>query len=120
MRTKKEKIFEEAMSLFLTTGKRKTVIQFINANGIIGNDAEKMATEAYISTKGKLYHLLEFQEYKSHGGPFGKLLMGFLMLELGIFVLIESNQLFNFIFILGACFIIAGMIECYNQPFRKR
>lgn len=113
---KKDEIFEEAQSMFLRNKGRKDVIDYLNSNGIIEEEAEDMATKAYLSIKETINQNIAIQEHKSMGGSLGKIAIGILMIGIGVFGLFALERIFYILFIAGFLILGSGIISIFKKP----
>ena len=67
----KEEIQQTAKLMFLENHGRKKVIEMLNENGIFNEEAEKMATQAYLAVKDQIRQRVEVAEESEGGGGMG-------------------------------------------------
>lgn len=115
-----KEIFEEAKMLFYKNKDRGDVIDFINSKGILGEEANQLATKAYKSIKPEMDKELEIEEHKSLGGPFGKIAIGILAIGIGVFGVIALETIFYIVFLIGIVLIGSGIIGIFNNPEKNK
>ena len=111
----KTKIIEEAENLFLKNSGRKEVIEFIEQSGILGEEAELIASNAYESVNGKIEEARKIEEQKLNGGPYGQIGLGILAIGVTIFGIIEFDRIFYVAGIIGLIFLGKGIWLLINK-----
>ena len=105
----KTKIIEESEVMFLKNCGRKEVIDFIEKSGILGEEAELIASQAYESVQGKIQEAKKLEERKLSGGPYGQIGLGILAIGVTIFGIIAFERIFYVAGILGLIFLGKGI-----------
>lgn len=116
---RKDEILENTYALFLRNRGRKEAIEFLNSQGIEGEEAEEMATQAYKLAKQDIDQVIEIEEHQALGGPIGKIGVGLFALGIGVFGVIALERIFFIVFIIGFALIGTGIFGFFRNPAKN-
>ena len=104
-----KQIVETIQLMFLRNSGRKEVIDFLATNNIEGEQAETMATDAYLAIKDQRNTMLETQEVQKAKGSFGTIIFGAVIMIIGIVASMNSDTLWYGAILVGFITVIQGL-----------
>lgn len=102
-----DELIKASTAMYFLKKGRHDVIEFLNKEGVEGEDAEYIATEAY-----KLFrtHRREAEE-KESSKLNGKILVGVLVLAAGLIATFTTNRIWYGAIIFGGISVFAGLAD---------
>jgi len=94
-------LLETAQSMFLNNSGWKEVIQFFNENGINGDQAETMATDAYKAVKEERREMIQEDVGEEKKGGKTNIIIGALILFAGIIATMTTTSIWYGAMIVG-------------------
>lgn len=104
-----KQISETAQLMFLQNSGRKDVIDFLATNNIIGEQAETIATNAYLAIKDQRHAMIETQEVQKAKGGMGTIIFGAVIMIAGIVASMNSDTLWYGAILVGLITVIQGI-----------
>ena len=104
-----KQITETAQLMFLQNSGRKDVIDFLAANNIVGEQAETIATNAYLAIKEQRHEMIETQEDQKAKGGIGTIIFGAVIMVAGIVASMNSDTLWYGAILVGLVTVIQGI-----------
>jgi len=106
-----KQITEVAQLMFLQNSGRKDVIDFLATKNITGDEAETMATNAYLAIKDQRQTMLGTQEVQKAKGGIGSIIFGAVLMTVGIVASMNSDTLWYGAILVGFITIIQGLVR---------
>ena len=104
-------LLETAQSMFLNNSGRKEVIEFFNKNGINGQEAETMATDAYKAVKEERKEMIQEEVVEEKKGGKNSIIIGTLILLAGIIATMTTDSIWYGAMIVGVISMISGIAK---------
>jgi len=106
-----KQIIETAQIMFLRNSGRKEVIDFLATHNITGDQAETMATNAYLAIKDQRQAMIETQEDQQEKGGIGSIVFGAILMIGGIAASMNSDTLWYGAILVGFITLIQGLVS---------
>ena len=106
-------IIETAQSMFLKNSGRKEVVDFLANNNIIGEQAETIATDAYMSIKGQRQAIIKTSDSKEASSGLGSIIFGGILMIGGIVASMNSDTLWYGAIFVGLITLVKGFASRY-------
>ena len=110
-------VFQMAQKMFLADKGRKEVLDFLETQGVTGEEAEKMATDAFKSIRDQRRAIIEQQggtsaasESKGSAG-IGSILFGLVLIIGGIVATMSSDSIWYGAILVGVITLIQGIAQ---------
>ena len=103
-----------AQAMFLKGAGRKAVIDFLAENGVTGNEAETMATEAYKAVKPLREAALKEKHAEPKpvgGGGIGSIAIGAILIIGGLIATMSTDRIWYGAMIVGAIALFKGIAD---------
>jgi len=105
--------FAKARSLFQEGHDRDEVIDFLHAEKITGEEAERLADKAQKSAQE------ETGEDRAFGGPWGKIGIGLLAVGVFVYSVFAMNRMLNIVLLIGLIFLGDGIWRLFKRPAKS-
>ena len=113
-----KQVLETAQLMFLQNKGRKEVIDFIESNGIVGEAAQTMATNAFLAIKDQRREMMEElqdADESGGGGGMGSIVMGAIFLIGGVVATMSTDSIWYGAIGVGIISIISGIAKGTSQ-----
>ncbi|MFK7771742.1 MAG: hypothetical protein AB8F94_06370 [Saprospiraceae bacterium] len=102
-------MIETIQLMFLRNSGRKDVIDFLATNNVEGEQAEAMATNAYLAIKDQRQSMIETHEVQKEKGGLGSIIFGAVIMTAGIVASMNSDTLWYGAILVGLITVIQGL-----------
>ena len=113
-----DEIRQQAQMMFLQEAGRKNVIDFLNQNGVQGDDAEKEATAAFLAIKDQRQTAIEARaeaEAEEQKGSPVSIALGFLLMIGGVIATLTTDSIWYGAILVGAFMAGSGLIKRFTR-----
>lgn len=125
-----EQIFNQAVQMFLHGKRRGEVVKFLNQNNIQGQEANDMATKAYLAVKDQRQQMIdEMPDYandslsdydiqkgqKGKGGGMAGIGLGALFLIGGLIATMTTDRIWYGAILVGIVSLVSGLIKAAQK-----